>query len=71
MQKINPLADGSGLNITISKYFTPDGTDINKKGITPDIEVPFTEKDFLADRDPQLDRAIQYLETRYHIANKP
>lgn len=61
VQKITPMSDGSGINITISKYFTPNGTDINKKGIHPDIEVEYKEADFLADRDPQLQAAIRYL----------
>jgi carboxyl-terminal processing protease len=61
VQKINTLADESGINITISKYLTPNGTDINKKGILPDVEVPFTEKDFQAEKDPQLDAALSYL----------
>jgi len=64
VQKINTLSNGAGLNITISKYLTPDGTDINKKGIAPDIVVPFSEADFLARRDPQLARAVQELESR-------
>ncbi len=64
VQKVNPLMNNSGINITISKYLTPNGTDINKKGIEPDIKVPFTEADYLAQRDPQLDRAVQYLKGR-------
>jgi carboxyl-terminal processing protease len=62
VQKINTLSDGTGLNITISKYLTPNGTDINKKGISPDIAVSYTEADFLAQRDPQLNKAIQFLQ---------
>jgi carboxyl-terminal processing protease len=61
VQKINTLSNNSGMNITISKYLTPNGTDINKKGIEPNIKVPFTEADYLAQRDPQLNRAIQFL----------
>ncbi len=61
VQKVNPLMNNSGINITISKYLTPNGTDINKKGIEPNIKVPYTEADYLAQRDPQLDRAVQYL----------
>ncbi len=68
VQKINPLPDGSGLNITISKYFTPKGTDIDHKGIAPDIVVEYTEKDFLDQTDPQLQRAIQYLEKKHRLA---
>lgn len=64
VQKVNTLSNGTGLNITISKYLTPNGTDINKKGIEPNVKVPFTEKDFLAHRDPQLDRAVQYLKSQ-------
>ena len=38
VQSVRPLADGSGLTVTVAKYLTPNGTDINKNGITPDIE---------------------------------
>lgn len=61
VQKINPLQDGSELNLTVSKYYTPAGTDINKKGIPPNIEVPFTLTDFKALRDPQKEAAVWYL----------
>jgi carboxyl-terminal processing protease len=64
VQKVNTLSNGTGLNITISKYLTPNGTDINKKGIEPNIKVAFTEQDFLARRDPQLDRAVQFLKSQ-------
>ena len=33
------LVDGSGLTVTVAKYLTPNGTDMNKSGIAPDIEV--------------------------------
>jgi carboxyl-terminal processing protease len=69
VQKVNTLSNGTGLNITISKYLTPNGTDINKKGIEPDIKVPFTEKDFLAHQDPQLNRAMEYLKSQL-VASK-
>lgn len=69
VQKINMLSNGSGMNITISKYLTPNGTDINKKGIEPDIKVPYTEDDFLSQRDPQLDRAVKYLKNQL-VASK-
>ncbi|MGE0199831.1 MAG: S41 family peptidase [Candidatus Melainabacteria bacterium] len=70
VQKINPLQDGSGLNITISKYLTPNGVDINKTGIAPSQEVHFTEKDFLARRDVQLEKAVAYLEHETHLARR-
>ncbi len=39
VQSMRPLVDGSGLTVTVAKYLTPNGTDINKSGIIPDIEV--------------------------------
>lgn len=71
VQKINTLSNGTGMNITISKYFTPNGVDINKKGIEPDDEVVMTEADFHAQRDPQLTRAIAYLQAKIGATPKP
>ena len=39
VQSMRTLVDGSGLTVTVAKYLTPNGTDINKSGIMPDIEV--------------------------------
>jgi len=39
VQSMRTLVDGSGLTVTVAKYLTPNGTDINKSGIAPDIEV--------------------------------
>ena len=61
VQEINKLPYESGINITIQKYLTPNGTDINKKGITPDIEVKLTEEDIKNKNDVQLKKAIEVL----------
>lgn len=61
VQEINKLPYESGINITIQKYLTPNGTDINKKGITPDIEVKLTEEDVKNKNDLQLKKAIEVL----------
>jgi carboxyl-terminal processing protease len=45
VQRVQGLGDGSGLAVTISKYLTPDGRDINKHGIDPDVEVKLTDED--------------------------
>lgn len=42
VQSVHQLADGSGLALTIAHYYTPKGTDINKKGIVPDIKLELT-----------------------------
>lgn len=61
VQEINKLPYEAGVNITIQKYLTPNGTDINKKGITPDIEVKLTEDDVKNKNDVQLKKAIEVL----------
>ena len=62
VQEINKLPDGAGMNITIQRYLTPSGNDINKKGITPDVVVELTQKDAEAKKDVQLEKAIEILE---------
>jgi len=63
VQRVHELSDGSGLHVTMALLLTPDRHPIHGDGITPDIVVPFTEEDFLQGIDPQLERAIEYLET--------
>lgn len=58
VQEINKLPDNAGINITIQKYLTPNGTDIHKKGITPDIVVDLTDEDIKNKDDVQLKKAI-------------
>lgn len=43
VQSVHPLSDGSGLAVTIAHYYTPGGTDISHRGITPNIEINLTE----------------------------
>lgn len=59
VQEINKLPDNAGINITIQKYLTPNGTDIHKKGITPDIVVDLTEENLKNKDDVQLKKAIE------------
>lgn len=57
VQKIIPMQNMTGINLTIAKYLTPAGHDINKKGIEPDIKVDLNQKDILANDDVQLNAA--------------
>jgi carboxyl-terminal processing protease len=52
VQAINRLFDGSGVNVTIARYLTPNNTDINKKGIVPDQELKLEIKDYKEGRGP-------------------
>ena len=61
VQKIIPMQNETGLNLTIAKYLTPKGTDINKKGINPDIKVNFTLNDIKSHNDAQLQTAKNVL----------
>ncbi|MBW4559956.1 MAG: S41 family peptidase [Mojavia pulchra JT2-VF2] len=84
VQSVHQLADGSGLAVTIAHYYTPQGTDINHKGITPDIKLDLTEAqerqlasnpDLVGTpNDPQYARAITALSSNNFAqppANQP
>jgi carboxyl-terminal processing protease len=58
VQQVIDTPNNTSLHVTIAKWLMPDGANIDKVGIKPDIEVGLTEEDFQHGRDPQLDRAI-------------
>jgi len=62
VQKVFSLPNKSGMNLTIARYLTPKGDDINQKGISPDYTVTFSHNDFVNNIDPQLAYARKYLE---------
>ena len=49
--------------MTSARWLTPNGHLIEGLGLTPDFEVPITEEDIAQGIDPQLERAIVYLQT--------
>jgi len=49
------------LKVTVAKWLTPNGKSISEVGLAPDIEVNRTEEDYQQGKDPQLERAIEYL----------
>lgn len=63
VQSIYPLTDGSGIKLTTSRYYTPNGVCIHETGIAPDIEVEFDSEAYYAEEsvDNQLEYAINYL----------
>lgn len=61
VQELKSLADGSALKLTIANWYTPLNRSFDEEGIAPDIEVKMTEEDYLANNDPQLERALEIL----------
>lgn len=65
IQSLYTLPDGSGLKLTTNKYLTPNGTEINKIGIEPDIttdKYSFNSDDDLdITKDTQLKKAVETL----------
>jgi carboxyl-terminal processing protease len=61
VQNVVELGNGGALKLTIAVYLTPDGTNINKKGITPDIVAPDKPK---TKKDDALQRALRYIAVR-------
>ena len=77
VQSVRPLSEGAGMAVTIAKYYTPSGKDINHSGIKPDVEVKLSKaqiQSLVKDRtkvatpsDPQYAKALQILQVA--IAN--
>lgn len=62
VQKIFSYDDGSAAKITVSKYYTPNGYNIHKVGIEPDVEVEFDSELYLDSKvDNQLEKAIEII----------
>ena len=59
-----PLNNEKAIKLTTALYFTPNGRSIQDSGITPDEIVEFTEEDLNAEKTPQIEAAIRFLEAR-------
>lgn len=63
VQDIVDLPGGAELKVTIAKWYTPDGKNINKEGIQPDVEVKMSDDDLKNNRDPQKDKALELVKS--------
>ena len=61
VQQLIDFADGTILKVTIARWYTPNGKNIDKEGIEPDQKVERTDEDYKNDRDPQKEAAINFL----------
>lgn len=63
VQLPHTLSDGSIMRVTIARWYTPLDRSIDGTGLDPDIVVEISDEQFEAGEDPQLDRALEFLET--------
>lgn len=65
VQTWEELANNEGaVRVTIARWLTPNGYSIHKTGLKPDFEVKLTDEDITANRDPQLDKAIEVIKSK-------
>ena len=56
---ISSNCKSDSLKVTVAHWYTPDGINISKEGIKPDVEVKLTNEDYNANLDPQLVKALE------------
>ena len=61
VQQVLDLGAGTVLKVTIAKWYTPKGNNINKQGIVPDQTVVLSQQDASSGNDPQLQAALKLL----------
>ena len=61
VQEVLDLPGGSSLRITVAKWHTPNGKDLSKEGVKPDIEILLDRKEYAEGRDAQKEKAAEYL----------
>lgn len=69
VQQLIEFKDGNGgLKVTTSKYYTPNGENIHKVGIKPDIEVEIPEelsqKEYDRSIDPQFNKGLEVIKEK-------
>ena len=64
VQQVINLSDGSELKVTTAHWYTPNGKNIDKQGINPDVTVSLSDSDVSAGKDPQKDKAYQILQQK-------
>jgi Tol biopolymer transport system component/C-terminal processing protease CtpA/Prc len=63
------LVDGTSARMPQSGSYRLDGTNEENLGEQPDIQIPLTPEDWLAERDPQLDKAIELLTNKVETSS--
>ena len=61
VQQPENLPDGALIKITVARWYTPGGKNIDKQGLAPDYKVDISDDQIKAQQDPQLDKALLLL----------
>ena len=61
VQELEKLVGGSTLRVTIARWLTPNGDYIMEKGIDPTVDVDLSDADYNANRDPQMNKALEVI----------
>jgi len=64
VQELVKITPETSLKVTVARWLTPLGNSISKDGLSPDIEVEITIDDIKAGKDPQIEKAIEYLKNK-------
>ncbi|EKD46891.1 MAG: hypothetical protein ACD_67C00025G0001, partial [uncultured bacterium] len=64
VQEFIEMPQGTAAKITVARWLTPKGTQINEQGISPDKEIELSNDDFENERDPQMDEAVKFLKEK-------
>jgi len=64
VQEIETLAGDSMIKLTVAEWLTPSGVSLNDNGLEPDYKVEMTDSDYQNNKDPQLDKALEVIESQ-------
>jgi carboxyl-terminal processing protease len=70
VQLVYDLSDQSSVHVTVARWLTPNRHQIDNQGLAPDIEVAVSEEDRTAGKDPQLERAVAYLQEQARLSQQ-
>lgn len=59
VQELIDLKEGGAVKVTVAKWITPGGINLNHNGLDPDVKVDLSDSDLSAGKDPQMDTAVQ------------
>lgn len=59
VQELINLKEGGAVKVTVAKWITPGGINLNHNGLDPDVKVTISDSDASAGKDPQMDKAVE------------